>query len=119
MIWYFVSFDFCKSHNSRAFSSLSTVTKLSPASGGLLRPKTCTGIEALATFKLLPLSSSIALTFPYALPATAISPILNFPFVTIILLTGPLPLSINASTTVASAKVSLFVFNSDNSDCNL
>jgi hypothetical protein len=42
---------------------------------------------------------------PYSLPATAISPTDNFPFVIIILHIGPLPLSTLASITVASAKV--------------
>ena len=111
LIWLLIS------HNSLAFSSLSTVTKLSPASGGSLRPNTCTGIDETASVRFCPLSFSIALTFPYSLPATAISPTFNFPFVTIILQRGPLPLSTFASITVASAKVSLFVFNSESSAC--
>src|SRR5918993_1294137 len=76
----------------------------SPASGTVDRPSTSTGIDGLADFTWLPLSSIIARTRPHAAPATMGSPTLSSPLSTSTVATGPRPLSRLASSTMPLAR---------------
>ena len=76
----------------------------SPASGTDDRPSTSTGIDGLAVFTWLPLSSIIARTRPHAAPATIGSPTLSSPLSTSTVATGPRPLSRLASSTMPLAR---------------
>ena len=100
---------------SLAVLSFSTTTKVSPACGVPSKPNTCTGVEGGASRTLFPLSSNIARTLPWYIPATNGSPILKVPFWTRIVAVIPLPLSSWASTTAPRASLSGFAFKSSNS----
>ncbi len=62
-----------------------------------------TGVDGSAVLISLPLSSTILRTRPWLAPTTIESDVLRVPFWTMIVATGPLPLSKRASTTVPVA----------------
>ena len=97
---------------------LSTI-KSSPALAAPLIPKISTGVEGEASFIFIPLSFTIALTFPHLNPLTKKSPFFNVPVVTIIVATGPLPISIFDSKTIPVAFDSKSVFKSNISACKI
>ena len=98
--------------SSRANLSSETQLNVSPPDGTSSKPVISTGTDGPASFTLLPLSFVIALTLPTQVPATIISPVLNVPFCTSIVATGPRPLSSFASITVPLAALAGFAFKS-------
>ena len=99
--------------------SFSTTMKSSPAFAAPLIPKISTGVEGGASLIFLPLSSIIALILPHLKPLTKNSPFLRVPVVTIIVATGPLPMSILDSRTIPVAFDSKSVFKSNISACKI
>ena len=87
---------------SRARTSFSTASTVSPAPGTPDRPSTSTGTEGPAVFACLPLSSTSARTRPHSDPATTMSPVFSVPFCTSTVATGPRPRSSLDSITVPS-----------------
>ena len=84
----------------------------SPAAGTSESPRISTGVDGVASFTRLPLSSIIALTLPKLAPAEIKSPTFKVPFCTRIVATGPRPLSSSASITSPLAFLFLSAFNS-------
>ena len=94
---------FLCSTSSRASFSSETASNLSPPVGTSSRPITSTGTDGPASSSFLPRSFVITLTLPTVVPATTMSPVLNVPFCTRSVATGPLPLSSLASITIPFA----------------
>ena len=92
--------------------SFSWAINTSPALGTSESPRISTGVEGIASFTLLPLSSIIALTLPWLAPADMKSPTCRVPFCTSTVATGPRPLSSSASITRPLARLWGFAFNS-------
>ena len=116
-----LSSNFCSltfSVISFAASSLGIAYKVSPAEGIESKPRTSIGIPGVACFTFSPLSLSKALTFPKAGPQVKWFPSVNVPLFIIIVATGPLPVSIFDSTTMASANLSCSTFKFKISTCN-
>ena len=92
----------------RAIERSEVTLSSSPAIGGSDSPSTCTGMEGNASLIWSPRSLINALTRPHAAPATIGSPTRNVPLCTMIVATGPRPMSrFDSSTTpLASTSVS-------------
>ena len=75
-------------------------------------------MDGPASFTLLPLSSIMARTLPYALPQAIGSPTVRVPFCTKTVATAPLPLSSCASMITPRALRFGFAFNSLTSAVN-
>ena len=82
-------------------------------------PKISMGVDGVASSIDFPLSLIIALIFPHFNPLTKKSPFLRVPEVTIIEITGPLPVSIFDSKTTPVALDSKSVFKSKISACRI
>ncbi len=91
----------------RATRSSGTTRKLSPASGTLVNPSTCTGRAGPASATGSPCSSSIARTRPKASPATTESPTRRVPRWTRTVATGPRPRSRRPSIATPWASTSV------------
>ncbi len=92
--------------------SFSCARNTSPALGTSDNPRISTGVEGVASFTLLPLSSIMALTLPWHAPAETKSPTCSVPFCTRTVATGPRPLSSSASITSPLARLLGFAFSS-------
>ena len=81
----------------------SVLSKISPAWGTSLRPKTSTGVEGRAFLTFSPRSLTMARTLPKLVPAIMVSPMCRVPRCTKTVATGPRPLSNCASMMVPCA----------------
>jgi len=93
--------------------------KSSPAFAAPFIPSISTGVEGRALSTFFPLSFIIARIFPHFRPLTKKSPFFKVPVVTIIVATGPLPISIFDSKTTPVALDSKSVLRSKISACKI
>mmetsp|Transcript_27305 Transcript_27305/g.44870 ORF Transcript_27305/g.44870 Transcript_27305/m.44870 type:complete len:279 (-) Transcript_27305:978-1814(-) len=102
----------------RAVASESTTTSVSPASGAVLKPTTCTGTDGPASLMRLPSVSSSARTLPQLAPARNTSPTRSVPRWMSVVPTAPSPRSMRASITAPCAARSGFARRSSSSACS-